>query len=293
MWFYYSLLAALLNGFANVARRTHGSLADPAELSWWSLVIGIPVNIGLLLAVNTPAFTSHAFIVPMIISGVINALALILQFKAYKLGEVSLVAPIINLLPLLLIGTSFIMLGVVPSFGGIGGVILVVYGVYYSSVSGKHTLRNPIRQLFRNAGSRAMLGTIVMWSISSNLQKISLRSASPAFLALAQASVMFACISIYLLARPRRRRIKRGEEIIRRWGWHITAIAIFATLSVFFEFQALAHTANPTYVQTVKRLDVLITIPFAGYFLHERHLLKRFQGALVALVGVAIIYLAK
>jgi uncharacterized membrane protein len=48
---------------------------------------------------------------------------------------------------------------------------------------------------------------------------------------------------------------------------------------------------NTSYVLAVKRLDVLLVVLFSGLFLGERHLLKRFTGSVIAVIGVVIIYL--
>ena len=289
MWFYLAVLSALLNSFGNIARRTHGSLAQPAELVWWTLLFSMPLGFGLLLVSNGPHHTGNGYILPLLGVTVINCFASVSQFKAYKLSDASVVSPITNLLPIFLVVTSFFILGVLPNVAGLIGILFVVGGVYYSSVSGKHDLMHPLQQLFKNRGSRAMLITVSLWSISSVLDKIALRSASPAYVLNLVQVGMFIFISIYLLARPQKHRLRHGEKIMQRWGWHITAISVFVTLSAFFQIEAISM-ANPSYVLAVKRLDVLFTILFSGLFLHERHILKRFKGSVIALVGVAIIF---
>lgn len=292
MWFYLALLSAFFNSLSNIARRTHGSLAQPAELAWWTLLFGMPLGLGLLLTSHGPYFTSKAFIIPMLLTALLNTVATVMQFRAYKLSDASIVSPIANLLPILLILTSFIFLGVLPGWGGVIGILFVVSGVYYSSVSGKHDLFHPLQQIFKNQGSRAMLATVALWSVSTTIEKVALRYAIPAFLLVTQAAIMFICLSLYLLSKPRKKRMKRGEQVIRKWGWHIAAIAVFATLAVYFQLQAITMI-DPSYVIAVKRLDVLFTVLFAGFFLHEKHILRRFQGSVLALLGVIIIYFFK
>ncbi len=293
MWFYLALLSAFFGACSNMARRTHGSLAQPAELSWWTGLFGFPLGIGLLLIGPRPLYTSYGFILPVIVSGIMNTVAGTLQFRAYSKADASVVSPIANLMPVLLIGTSFLLLGILPGWGGFVGILFIVAGVYYSSVSGKHQLLHPLKQLFHNKGSRAMLGTVLIWSFTTILAKVSLRSATPALVMIAQLAVSLICLSVYLLLQPRKKRLRHGEKVIRTWGWHILAISVFATLAVFFQYQAISMVANPSYVLAVKRVDVLITILFAGFFLREKHILKRFEGSLIALVGIVIIYIFK
>lgn len=290
MWFYLAIISAFFNALGNIARRTHGSLAQPAELSWWTLLFSVPLGIGLLLISNKPYYHSTAFILPLLASALLNCISSVSQFKAYKLSQASVVSPIANFLPILLVVTSFLFLGVTPKLGGLVGILFVVGGVYYSSVSGKHSVLHPLQQLFKNPGSRAMLITVSIWSVSSVLDKIALRTASPAFVLCFIQITMFITISLYLLAQPQKRRFQRGEKIMRRWGWHIGAISVFVTLAVFFQIEAVSMM-NPSYVLAVKRLDVLLTIIFSGLFLHEKHIFKRFKGSAIALAGVVIIYL--
>lgn len=290
MWFYLAFLSAFFNALGNVARKTHGSLAQPAELSWWTLLFSLPLAFGFLLITNEPYYTSSDFLLPAIGAGILGSFSAVLQFKAYKDGEASVVAPIANLLPILLVVTSFLILGVKPNLPGLIGILFVVGGVYYSSVSGKHDLMHPLQQILKSKGSRAMLITVSLWSIQAVLDKIALKTASPAMVLVVILVTMFICISGYLLFQPQRHRLKRGEKVFRKWGWHIVAISVFVTLSVMFQLQAI-KTVDPSYVLSVKRLDVLMTVIFSGLFLHEKHILKRIKGSAVALVGVVIIFL--
>lgn len=294
MWFYLALLAALFTALADIARRTHGSTAQPAELSWWTIVFSLPLGLGLLLIDNEPIHITKEFLVPALSASVIGAYSGVLHFKAFKYGDVSAVTPIGNLIPIAVLGTSFVILGTVPSLAGVGGVLLVVAGLYYSSVGGKHSLTHPIKQTFKNRGSRAMLAWALLMAIVSPLMKLALESSSPAFLMFFMLATQFILMSGYLLLRRSSsavRRIKRGERVIRRWGWHIAAIATFATISVFFLLQAM-ETQDPGYVLSVKRLDVLMTVLLAGLFLKEKHILRRFKGSVLAVAGVIIIVLA-
>ena len=93
---------------------------------------------------------------------------------------------------------------------------------------------------------------------------------------------------MYLAAQPRRR-----EGVVwHRWWKHLVLISLFTTVAVFFQFKAL-DLASSSYVFAVKRLDTLIVIFFAGAVLHEKHILRRFKGSAVALLGVIVIYLAR
>lgn len=289
MWFLLALLSAFFSALSNVARRTHGSLADPAELAWWGSIFALPLTAGLLLVSPGPWVSDLGYIAPATAGAVLSTVAGVLTFKAYKFGEVSAVSPLMNLLPIVLLFTSFVLLGLSPSPMGLVGVLLVVGGVYYSSIHGRHDLLHPFRQITKSKGSRAMLSAMAIFSVVVILERMALEYAQPAFIMVFTTIVHLILLSGYLLLRPMKRRVKRGERVIKRWGWHIAAISTFSVIAVFFQFQALV-LVDPTYVMSVKRLDVIITILLAGLFLRERHILKRFKGSVIAVAGVAIIY---
>lgn len=294
MWFYLALLSAFFNSLSEIARRTHGSLADPAELSWWTMVLSLPLSFGLVLTQQHQAVhITPGFAAAILVSAALGVYGGVAHFKAFKYGEASAVSPIANLLPIALLVTSFFILGTVPSWKGIIGVLLVVSGVYYSSVSGKHSLLLPFRNLVRNKGSRAMLVWVAANAVAAAITKIALGSAAAAYVMFVMVVSQIAMLSVYLLLRPHvhKHKVRRGERILKRWGWHIAAIAVFGTLAVFFQYQAM-KLADVSYVLTVKRMDVLMTVLLAGLFLGERHILRRFKGSLIAVAGVAIIFLA-
>jgi uncharacterized membrane protein len=186
MWFYFALLSALTNAVGTVARRTHGSLARPVELAWYSQLVMVPCGLGLVAITPHPLWRDQSFILPTVASGIIYTFATVLLFVAYKYSQISVVTPLGNLLPVGLLVASFFMFGTVPPVAGVFGVLLVGSGLYYSSVSGKHTLFKPFQALWSQRGSRAMLGVVFLWTIGTNLDKISLRSVAPAFMIFCQ-----------------------------------------------------------------------------------------------------------
>jgi drug/metabolite transporter (DMT)-like permease len=288
MWFYFAVLAAVANAVSLVAHRTHGATSRPVELAWWTQALTVPFSVVILLLTHHQLYTSHDFLLPGIASSALCSFGCVLLFSAYKYSDASVVCPLGNLIPVGLIISSYVMFRTIPSATGLAGIALVVFGVYYTSVSGKHSLTHPFTAIWRQRGSRAMIGCVILWSVTTNLDKIALRSASPAFYLVFSQVVTFILLSLYLMAQP-----KRYEGVVwHKWWKHMLVIAAFTTIALFFQMKALG-LASSSYVLAVKRLDTLLTIYFAGLFLHEKHLLRRFKGSMVAVLGVVVIYLAR
>lgn len=288
MWFYFAVLSAVSGSVATLARRTHGSTSRPVELAWWTQMLTIPFSGMLVLLTHQRLYINHGFLLPAVASAALASFACVLCFSAYKYGDASVICPLSNLQPIALLISSFIMFGTTPSLMGLVGILFIVFGVYYTSVNGKHSLLQPLTAVWKQRGSRAMLGCIIIWSVTTNLDKIALRSASPAFYMFFDQIAVFILLTMYVFSQPMRR-----EGIVwHKWWKHIVLIAVFATFAFYFQNKALSLTSS-SYMFAVKRLDTLIIILFAGLLLHEKHILRRFKGSTVALIGVAIIYLAR
>ena len=136
-----------------------------------------------------------------------------------------------------------------------------------------------------------MMLWVIVTSIVVVFVTIALKSASPSFLLLYIQVIGWVILSVYLLCRPQRDRMKHGENVLQKWGWHIAAISLFSTSALFFQYQAM-NLVDPSYVMSVKRMDVLMTVLLAGLFLHEKHILQRFRGSVIAVIGVVIILVA-
>ena len=286
-WFYYALLSAVINAFGILARKTHGSTARPLELAWLTELFMIPFTTALVVINHDTLYSSTAFILPTVAGSDIYAFAGVLVFTAYKYGDASEISPLQTLLPLGLIVSSFIMFGTVPTVGGLLGVLLVVFGVYYTSVNAKHKLLYPFKMIWHRRGSRAMLFVIVLWSVGTNLQQVSLETASPAFVIFFGQLVTFLLLTMYL-AVQRKHNLK---SVWRHWKWHILVIAGFTIMAIYFQAKAIQLLGNTSYVLSVKGLSILIVIPIAAKLLHEKHAMRRFAGAAIAVSGVAIIYI--
>ncbi len=292
MWFLLAVGAAITHAIATVARHIHSSSARPVELTWWSMLISMPIAAAWVIIDDRPLYTSYDFLIPALTSALICTATSVLMYAAYKYGEVSAITPLSNLLPLLMIFTSFVMLGTKPSAYGYLGIVLTVVGVYYTGVSGKHALFHPLKQLTKNRGSRLMLTAVVLWSVSGNLDKMALESVSPTFLVLIYQTVIFTLLTIFLLITPPKRGIKHMKMLFTKYSWHFVAVAVGTTTASIMQSMAIAITDNPSYVLAIKRLETLIVVVIAYYFLHEKHFGKRFTGSILAVLGCIVILFA-
>ncbi len=96
------------------------------------------------------------------------------MYRAVREADISTVAPIMCLLPVFNVGTSFLLLGEVPSLIGFGGIVLIVLGTYlilWQKGKGA-SLSVPVL---------LMIAAMFCIAIGSSLDKVSLEVSNPVF----------------------------------------------------------------------------------------------------------------
>ncbi len=217
----------------------------------------------------------------------LNVIAAILLFKALKLEDLSLAAPIISFTPLFLIVTSWVILGEVPSDKGIIGIIFIVIGSYVLNIKGSlKNILSPIRNLFSNKAVLFMLGVALLYSISSNFDKMVVLNSDTTF---GHSLAYFLSGSILLIVAL----IKKDKILTpakNNWGILIGAM-IFVTLIPIAMNNAYELTIVP-YAISVKRTSVIFAALFGFFFLKEKNVLPRLLGTVIMVIGVIIITLS-
>jgi uncharacterized membrane protein len=312
-WFLPAAASALLDATKDVISKRSLRSINPYVVGLAFRLYGLPLLLPLLLCVwmfhGLPA-PQPAFWLALVASGTINLLSLILYMKAIGAGELSLTVPMVATTPLFLLITSPLINREMPSATGLAGVALIVLGSYIlnlGAASGAQTslssspssavfspLREALRLSFRvffrpfaaiatHRGSRLMLGVALLWSVSSNFDKIGTRASSPLFWTTAMAC--YGTLGMFLVARWR----APSELHHLRTSWRsLLPVGLVAALMVLAFTTAVQHT-YVAYAISVKRTSVVIGVVFGWLLFREHGIGTRLLGALLMLAGVVVI----
>ena len=210
-----------------------------------------------------------------------------LLFKAIKKEDLSLTVPIISFTPLFLIVTSWIILGEVPTSKGIIGIVLIVTGSYILNIKGSFkNIFSPIKNILTNKAVLFMLGVALIYSITSNFDKMVVLNSDTTFghsLAYFLMGSVFLVIAIY-------KREKFIGPTKKNWGLLLGAM-ICAVLIPLAMNNAYELTIVP-YAISVKRTSAIFAMLFGFFFLKEKHILPRLVGTAIMVIGVIIITLS-
>ncbi len=227
--------------------------------------------------------TDQLFWVAVIISGVLNAVALPIILNAYEVGEFSSVYSMILLTPVFLLVTSYLFLGEMPSALGVAGVAFTVFGLWFTASGHGHTTAVPNFSL----GNRLGIVVAFMYSITANFDKIAAQH-SDRFLgqAVSLAITALACLAYLFVRRHSLSFVPRGKTI--------SSLGILIAMGFFFAVTNVLHSSAllagyVSYTIAIKRAGVLFGLLWGALFFKERITWQKLTGIAVSLAGMAAI----
>lgn len=222
------------------------------------------------------------FYLGVVVTSILNIIAIILSFKALRTTDISLALPMLSFTPVFVILTSYLVLHEVPSRAGIAGIILVVIGSYILNLQKNAALLEPFRQMFKNKGIFYMLIVAFLYS-SSVFDKMVVVNSDTLFgtgiITLIIGS-SFLVLSLFQNANVLRE-IKLNLPRFLLLGAITFLIAL--TVNTAFTMNLVAN------VISIKRLSILFAVLFGGLVLKEANLAKRLVGAAIMVAGMAMI----
>jgi drug/metabolite transporter (DMT)-like permease len=292
MWIALSLVAALCSAGTSFSLKravAHGGAVVSTVAARLAAGVLLLALIAASDAWHPPTAEYWTAVGLVLVPEVLGTLLLTL---ALRHGELSLVQPIMGLLPGLVMLGGVVMLDEVPSAQAGAGVLLVTLGVYCVGLQGGGSLLEPIRALGRSRASWFAVGAAVSWSLSTLVHKRGIAAVGPfpwaATLAFVSAIGLGAVLP--LLAR-------RNAGVM---GWPQTPLPwarFVCTAGLTFALhQAGMHVAlrmaHASYVIALTSCATLFATALGIVLLGERSAARtRVAGALLVCSGAVLISL--
>ena len=286
MWFAFATLSAFMNSLADVFGKRAGGRFDPAVTAWGQRLCAavLMAGVALVLTRRLPS-TDAVFWEALAVTAAINTATSIMYMRALHASPLSVTTPVLALSPTFLLATEPLISGEWVSMLGVVGVLVSLGGAYLLGLDRlDEGWLSPIRNLWRQPGSRLMLGVAVLWSLSAPFDKIAIRHTE----ALWYPALITGALSCSLLPFALRRGLGRALNLRG-----LAALApIGAGMGLAQLFQSLAFSlASVAYVISVKRLSAVFGVLFGWSLYHESGARIRLVGAAVLCLGAVIILL--
>ncbi|MDP2585733.1 MAG: GRP family sugar transporter [Candidatus Levybacteria bacterium] len=287
IWPVLAVLTAFLESlkeiFSKVGLRKN---VDEYITSWSLRFFSLLLLLPLLLFIKIPHL-NNSFWIALSTGGTLNIITTILYMKAIKNSDLSAIMPITAFTPLFMLITSPIILHEFPNIYGLLGIILIVFGSYILNLKERHKgFLAPFKALVRENGPRLMLIVAFIWSITSNIDKIGVRSSSPIFWVTAN-GIFLAITLLPIMLLKSKKSIKNIPANLKT----LIPIGIFSGLGGIAQMTAINLTLV-AYVVSIKRMSAIISVLFGHFFFKEKNIRERLIGAAIMIAGVLFITLS-
>jgi uncharacterized membrane protein len=278
-----ALGVALFKGVQSVYQRKNALETDEFVTAWSSRVFGLPV-LGLAIIYDgVPKLSSEFALYAVPVSAVI-ALTSILIAKAFKESDASIVTPMFALSPILVVGTSFLILKETPSLLGLAGIVLITLGAYILKLEESKKLLDPFKKLWSERGVQIIIMVILIYSITANIDKIGVQKSSP---------IMWP-LTIYLLSSAimtpiMMKKSDKWKSNLREDWKPLGLLGLLGGASIILQMTAIKLTLV-SYVIAIKRLSIPIAVILSFLMLKEKDSFKeRIAGSALMVIGAILI----
>ncbi len=219
----------------------------------------------------------------------LEVMAMLLYVQAIRDTSLTLTLPYLSFTPVFNTVTGYVLLGETVTLTGFSGIMLVVLGAWLLNIEHARGERfdvlAPFRAIVTERGSRLMLMTAALYSLTSVLGKGALAYTTPLFFGtLYYVVIGFAVIVVFSIG------ASTPVHILWRRPVAHLAIGLFMSIMVLSHFFAIQHI-EVAYMIAVKRSSLLFGMLYSVLLFHERARAEHFLAGAMMVAGVYLIAL--
>ena len=279
------VLAAVLHALSNALIKLS---RDKLAFTWWMLTASAILGFPLIFFAGQPPPIGWLII---LVSGLIEAVYFITLTRAYALGDLSQVYPLARgSAPLFVLLWALVFLGERPTPIGVGGILIVVLGLYLVNLPSLSDWKRPLLG-FRSPAARWALVTGILISIYSSIDKVGMRYVDPLPYLYLFLVVTWIALSAQWL-NPNRRAALRAEWRAGHRKLLLSAAAAALLGGSAYALVLAALRLSPvSYVSPVRELSVVFGAWIGVRFMGEPGGRLRIVAAALVALGIIVIAL--
>jgi drug/metabolite transporter (DMT)-like permease len=217
----------------------------------------------------------------------LEVLAMLLYVQAIRDTSLTLTLPYLSFTPVFNTVTGYVLLGETVTLSGFSGIMLVVFGAWLLNIEHARGERfdalAPFRAIVSERGSRLMLITAALYSLTSVLGKGALAYTTPLFFGTMYYVVIgFAVVVVFSFGN------RAAVNVLWRKPVAHMAIGLFMSIMVLSHFYAIQYI-EVAYMIAVKRSSLLFGMVYSVLLFHERARIEHFFAGAMMVAGVYLI----
>lgn len=284
-WIPLALISATFFGVQHLlAKKAMQGVGDWTGGALWLMVAAL--ILGPLILVQPVESVPGYFWPVIILRGALEVVGLTLYLRAHRSGDITLVTPILNLSPVLVLVSSALIAAEVPSVVALAGCIVVTVGAYWLGMVGSNSSDPlaPFRLMRENKPMSQMLAATIVWAFTTSLHSVAIAATNVYFYAgvgTLVLAVFFVAGALLFECKDFLGRIMKAD-VAKPVGLGIVNTLGFITMLV-----AQSGGADSS-VQSIKHLSIVIAAIGAWWYFKEP-LAKRIAPIAVMVVGAILV----
>lgn len=289
-WPVLALLTALCqSGQDLLARRllSTGALSSRLVMGVGCLVAALAALPLALLPGPTPKLPG--LLTALAATAVVNGLAFWAYGRALQRGQLSLVVPLLNLSPLVLLISAWLLLGEKPGPGGIGGMVVIVVGAFWLGATDARS-----GGLLAAPGAGWMLLVALLWGIGAGIDKVGVRASTTFHWVVGLNLVVGVPLTLSAVLAGEARSL--APLAADDWFWQgpkgqLLLFGVIGAVGMALQMEAVQRTAV-IHVIAIKRMSTLLSAAAGGFLLGEPRPGLRLPAVALMLAGAALVLLS-
>ena len=207
----------------------------------------------------------------------IDMLAMYFYLQALKKGNISLVTPLLSFTPLVTWLTGLLIVKEVPSLIGILAISLIILGTFWLSPNFS------LNKLFREPGTKYMLGTAIIWGVVISLSKLAMNYSSAI-----SWSIVYKALVAIIFGLIMSLKLKEIKQYTKPEWLILIIVGLAFGAEQFFIAKAVSMTLA-AYAIAIKRTSILFSVLLGWIILKEEKIKQRLSGAILMIAGIFLI----
>jgi len=284
----FSLACAVAYSCADYFRKAIPSSCGTGLVLFYAFALEAPI-LALWLGFSGDVRLAPAYVLPGLVAAAIGLAANVLFIIAVRRSPLSLMVPLLALVPVLTTGLSGVLIGEWPTWVQALGIAFVAVGLLvlyvpdhsgFSFLAAWHNLR-------REPGTVPMAGVVLLWSIAPPIDKLCLAQASVGAHGLVQLAILWSATGLWLLLRRDRRAFipPRGTAL------PLLGMAVASGLGYGAQLAAYQMTLVAVVELLKRAIGVLGALIFGWMFFNETINRTKLGGIAIIAFGLPLIFL--
>lgn len=285
---FLALVSSVFKSGKSLSTKVASQLTNDYITSLFTRLISAIVFLILIIVLNKYIIPSdNIFILYLMINSVLFAIVTVLFTKSLRISDVSLVSPIMSLLPIFVTIPSYIILGEIPNLYAGFGIVLVTFGSYVLELNSESkTCLDPVKSLYHNKGVQIAFIGLIIASVIPSVDKIGIQMTNPIMWVFLTQLISGLIIGLFYLF--------SNNNSFKLDFYNNYKILIIVGLfnALIWIFQSYAYTyTQVSYVQSVKRVSIILSILGGYYIFDEKNIKERLFGSVLILSGITLIFI--